>query len=147
MLASGPSVGLGAGMHVCASSSGVQDSLLLSLPCTALLSHCCSPSVCLWPLSCVCVSKDTCGSGGGSMGGKHEGEAKVIAAGSPGSKGDNNRPKCKRKTYRARHAQTFGEAGSQPGAFNLGRCYGLPPKGLCCRRLLGDIEFVGHFQA
>lgn len=116
MLASGPSVGLGAGMHVCASSSGVQDGPLLSLPCPAFLSHRCSLlSVCG---HCpVCVSEDTCG--GGSVGGKREGEAEVIAAGSPRLRGDNNRPKCERKTYRARHVQTFREVGSQPGSFNL----------------------------
>lgn len=57
MLASGPSVGLGAGMHVCASSSGVQDSPLLSLPCTALLSHCCSLCLSVATVLCVCVQR------------------------------------------------------------------------------------------
>lgn len=96
VLASGPSVGLGAGMHVCASSSGVQGG-----PPVKFALHS-TPVPLLLPLSVcghcpVCVSKDTCGSG--SVGGKHEGEAKVIAAGSPRLRGDNNRPKCKRKTY------------------------------------------------
>lgn len=102
-------MGLGAGIHVCASSSGVQDGSPLSLPCPALLSHCCSLlSVCG---HCpACVSKDTCG--GGSVGGKHEAEAKVTAAGPLRLRGDNNTPKCKRKTYRARHVHTLGEVRS-----------------------------------
>lgn len=100
MPASGPSVGLGAVMHMCVSLSGVQDGPWLSLPCPALLalsilSHCYSLlSVCLWPLFYVSVQRLVCVCGRGvwgcvSGGGrKHEGEAKATPTGSPRLRGD-----------------------------------------------------------